>query len=92
MPWKLNVSASPTALCRKGRRLMPHSRFAKNSPVFRRPACAMIAFPRIQQWGMSHDEALRNETRIGFETIASGETLDGASRFSGGEGRHGKFS
>ena len=45
----------------------------------------------IQQWGLSHDEALRNETRIGFETMSSGETLDGASRFSGGEGRHGKF-
>ena len=45
----------------------------------------------IQQWGMSHDEALRSETRIGFETIKSGETLNGASRFSGGKGRHGKF-
>lgn len=46
----------------------------------------------IQQWGLDHDAALRNETRIGFETIRSGETLDGASRFSGGEGRHGSFS
>ncbi len=46
----------------------------------------------IRQWGMSHDEALRSETRRGFETINSGETLDGASRFSGGEGRHGEFS
>ena len=45
----------------------------------------------LQQWGMSHDEALRNETRIGFETINSGETFDGASRFAGGVGRHGKF-
>ena len=44
----------------------------------------------LQQWGMSHDEALRNETRIGFETINSGETFDGASRFAGGVGRHGK--
>ena len=45
----------------------------------------------LQQWGMSHDEALRNETRIGFETMNSGETFDGASRFAGGVGRHGKF-
>ena len=45
----------------------------------------------LQQWGMSHDEALRNETRIGLETINSGETFDGASRFAGGVGRHGKF-
>ncbi len=46
----------------------------------------------LQQWGMSHDQALRNETRIGFETMNSGETFDGASRFAGGVGRHGKFS
>ena len=45
----------------------------------------------LQQWGMSHDEALRNETRIGFDTMNSGETFDGASRFTKGEGRHGKF-
>ena len=45
----------------------------------------------LQQWGMSHDEALRNETRIGMETMDSGETLEGAGRFSGGEGRHGSF-
>lgn len=46
----------------------------------------------LQQWGMSHDEALRNETRIGFETMNSGETFDGASRFADGAGRHGDFS
>jgi enoyl-CoA hydratase len=45
----------------------------------------------LQQWGMDHDQALRNETRIGFETINSGETLDGATRFSDGTGRHGAF-
>lgn len=46
----------------------------------------------LQQWGMSHDSAIRNETRIGFETMRSGESLDGATRFSGGEGRHGAFN
>ena len=46
----------------------------------------------LQQWGLNHDQALRNETRIGFETINSGETFDGASRFAGGVGRHGRFS
>lgn len=45
----------------------------------------------LAQWGMDHDTALRNETRIGFETMRTGETLDGATRFSGGEGRHGAF-
>ena len=46
----------------------------------------------LQQWGMSHDAALRNEAKLGFETMRSGETLDGATRFSGGEGRHGAFN
>ena len=43
----------------------------------------------LQQSGMSHDEALCNETRIGFETMNSGED---PSRFVGGVGRHGKFT
>ncbi|MEM8749969.1 MAG: crotonase/enoyl-CoA hydratase family protein [Pseudomonadota bacterium] len=45
----------------------------------------------LQQWGLDHDTALRNEYRLGMETMASGETLDGATRFSKGAGRHGKF-
>jgi enoyl-CoA hydratase len=45
----------------------------------------------IEQWGMSEDEAMRNELELGLETIASGETISGAKRFSGGAGRHGSF-
>ena len=45
----------------------------------------------LAQWGMDHDTALRSETRIGFGTIRSGESVEGATRFSGGEGRHGTF-
>ena len=33
--------------------------------------------------------ALSHETRLGRATIASGETIAGATRFAGGEGRHG---
>jgi enoyl-CoA hydratase len=43
------------------------------------------------QWGLEIDEALRNETRLGLETIASGETQAGARRFAAGAGRHGAF-
>jgi len=42
-----------------------------------------------EQWGLSLDDALRNEFERGAATIASGETLDGASRFASGSGRHG---
>ena len=45
----------------------------------------------IEQWDLDEDAALRNETARGLETIRSGETLSGAARFAGGEGRGGAF-
>ncbi len=45
-----------------------------------------------EQWGMSFEDALRNETVLGRETIESGETREGATRFAQGAGRHGDFS
>src|SRR5882724_3854072 len=41
-----------------------------------------------QQWGMSEADAISNEFRLGVETLNSGETVAGAARFAGGEGRH----
>lgn len=43
----------------------------------------------LEQWSLSLDEAMRRELRHGMETIASGETADGAARFTRGDGRHG---
>jgi len=37
------------------------------------------------------EAALLNETRRGLETLNSGETLRGASRFASGKGRGGSF-
>ena len=64
-------------------------------------AGSLIAFPQLcmrndrlssyRQWGLSLDEALREETRLGLEVIGSGETGRGASRFAAGKGRHGDF-
>lgn len=45
----------------------------------------------IEQWGMSEEQAMRNELAIGVETIESGETVSGAQRFRDGAGRHGTF-
>jgi enoyl-CoA hydratase len=42
------------------------------------------------QWSLELGEALANETRLGWATIASGETLSGAQRFADGAGRHGR--
>jgi len=44
-----------------------------------------------RQWGLPLDAALAQETQLGLEVIASGETLEGASRFVRGAGRHGSF-
>jgi enoyl-CoA hydratase len=43
----------------------------------------------LGQWGLSTEEALRNETRLGLESLASAEALAGATRFTAGEGRGG---
>jgi enoyl-CoA hydratase len=40
---------------------------------------------------MSLPEALKHETVLGREVIASGETREGAARFAAGKGRHGNF-
>lgn len=45
----------------------------------------------LDQWGLGEWDAMANEVELGLETIRSGETVEGASRFSGGAGRHGSF-
>ncbi|MDQ6659576.1 MAG: crotonase/enoyl-CoA hydratase family protein [Chloroflexota bacterium] len=45
-----------------------------------------------EQWSLPRDEALRNETRHGMQVLHSGETRQGANRFSEGHGRHGSIS
>lgn len=42
-----------------------------------------------EQWSLTTDEALRNETHRGLAVIHSGETEEGAGRFRAGHGRHG---
>ena len=43
----------------------------------------------LAQWDLPVDEALVVETRLGLDSLASGEALDGAARFAGGAGRGG---
>jgi enoyl-CoA hydratase len=64
-------------------------------------AARIAAFPQrclrsdrlasYRQWDLTLEAALREEARRGLEVIASGETLEGAQRFAGGAGRHGRF-
>jgi enoyl-CoA hydratase len=43
----------------------------------------------LEQGALSFEEAMRNELRHGMATLRSGESVEGAKRFAGGEGRHG---
>ncbi len=43
----------------------------------------------IEQWDLDEGAAIDNEIARGLDTIRSGETADGAARFTGGQGRHG---
>ena len=45
-----------------------------------------------EQWDLSLEDALANEFRRGMEVIDSRETVEGATRFASGKGRHGDFS
>ena len=45
----------------------------------------------MEQWGMTEEEAMKNELNLGLETIQSGETVTGATRFRNGAGRGGSF-
>lgn len=45
-----------------------------------------------EQWSLSLEDALRNETRRGLAVIRSGEAQAGARRFVEGHGRHGSTS
>lgn len=44
-----------------------------------------------QQWDLEMDKAILNEFQLGMKAIESNETLEGASRFASGKGRHGDF-
>lgn len=45
----------------------------------------------LEQWGFDEAGALQNEFGHGLATLASGETLSGATRFRDGAGRHARF-
>lgn len=64
-------------------------------------ALSLCAFPQaclrsdrqsaLDQWSQSEADALAREFQLGYQTIQTGETVSGASRFAGGSGRHGQF-
>lgn len=45
----------------------------------------------MEQWSLDWDAATAFEIGVGLETLSTGSAVEGASRFSGGEGRGGQF-
>ena len=45
----------------------------------------------LTQWSLTEEQALSAEFALGMKTLQSGEAVDGATRFAGGEGRGGRF-
>ena len=64
-------------------------------------AAQIAAFPQqclrndrasvIGQHGLALHDALAQEFKLGLATLASGEAVEGATRFADGAGRHGRF-
>ncbi len=77
-------------------RVVPHGRARPEAEALARE---LSTFPQVcmrndrlsvlEQWSLPLGDALANELAHGV--LASGETLEGAARFSSGAGRHGKF-
>lgn len=44
-----------------------------------------------EQWSLQWDEARHNELKHGLQVVASGESREGAQRFTSGAGKHGSF-
>jgi enoyl-CoA hydratase len=79
-------------LCAPGRALPEAIELARQLAAFPQGCLRSDRQSSYEQWGMSLEDALANETRLGLDVIRSGETRDGASRFAAGAGRHGKFT
>ena len=45
----------------------------------------------LDQWSLDWEAATLNEVTLGRETLATGESQQGAARFASGQGRHGAF-
>ncbi len=78
-------------LVEKGQTLAAARELAADLCAFPQRCLRSDRLSSYQQWDMSLDDALANETALGREVIRSGETREGARRFAAGEGRHGRF-
>jgi len=78
-------------VCATGNALETAIALAKDIAQFPQACMRSDRQSMLDQWSLDTQTAIHNETKLGMDTINSGETLAGATRFSEGKGRHGKF-
>jgi len=75
----------------KGQALLVAQALAREIAAFPQACLRSDRRSAYEQWGRDVPQALAGEFALGLETIRSGETVAGATRFAGGAGRHGRF-
>jgi len=76
---------------KKGEALAAAEKLAREIAAFPQACMRGDRLSAYQQWGMAEDAAIGNEFAHGLRTLQSGETVSGATRFTQGTGRGGKF-
>jgi len=89
------VSGEEARVMGLANRLVPHGKALEAALTL---ANELARFPQLclhsdrlstyEQWSLSMEDALRNETRHGLAVMQSREALEGAARFVAGHGRH----
>ncbi len=75
----------------RGQALDASLRLARDLADFPQRCLRSDRLSAYEQWSLPYEEALRNELRRGVEVVESGETVNGATSFARGQGRHGAF-
>jgi enoyl-CoA hydratase len=76
-------------LCKPGEALGVALALADDLARFPQRGLRSDRLATYEQWSLSWEEALSNETRRGLDVLLSGESVEGARRFAAGHGRHG---
>src|ERR1035438_7857198 len=84
--WRMGLA---NRLVESGRALESAVELARMLASFPQTCMRSDRLSCYEQWGLSTEEATRNEYRRGLAVLESGETAAGARKFAGGEGRHG---
>ncbi len=75
----------------RGNALASAAELARQIAAFPQRCLRSDRMSAYEAWSMPLSDAIANEYRHGIATVQSGETREGAARFSAGIGRHGKF-